>query len=60
MRLLVMSRYQQYHTSIVFGQQSFLLSLIPNNKSVLVIYLEDDLWNMMTHSADILACSTNT
>jgi hypothetical protein len=55
-----MSTYQQYHTPIVFGQQSFLLPLMPNNKSVLVIYLEDYLRNTMTHLADILVCSTNT
>jgi hypothetical protein len=60
MELLVTSTYQQYHTLIGFGLQSFLLPLMPNNKSVLVIYLEDYLWKTMTHSADILACSTYT
>jgi hypothetical protein len=43
-----MSTYQQYHTPIVFRPQSFLLTLTPNNKFVLVIYLEDYLRNMMT------------
>jgi hypothetical protein len=55
-----MSTYQQYHTPTVFRQQSFLLTLTPNNKSVLVIYLEDYLRNMMTYSANILACSKDT
>jgi hypothetical protein len=60
MELPPTSTYQQYHTPIVFGQQSFLLPLMANNKSILVIYLEDDLQNTMTHLADILAHSTNT
>jgi hypothetical protein len=58
MELPVRSTYQQSHTPIVFRQQSFLLALIPNNKSVSLIYLEDYLRNTMSHSADILACST--
>jgi hypothetical protein len=55
-----MSTYQQYYKPIVFRQQSFLLTLTPNNKSILVIYLEDYLRNTMTYSANILACSTDT
>jgi hypothetical protein len=55
-----MSTYQQYHTPMVFRRQSFLLTLTPNNKSVLVIYLEDYLRNTMTYSANILACSMDT
>jgi hypothetical protein len=57
MGLLVVSTYQQYHIPIVFGQQSFLLSLTPNNKSILLIYLEDYLRNMVTYLANILVCS---
>jgi hypothetical protein len=60
MELLGTSTYQQYHAPIVFGRQSFLLPLMPNNKSVLVIYSEDYFRNTMTYSADILVCSTNT
>jgi hypothetical protein len=60
MGLLVMSTYQQYHTPMVFRRQSFLLTLTPNNKSVLVIYLEDYLRNTMTYLANILACSIDT
>jgi hypothetical protein len=52
------STYQQHYTLIVFGRQSFLLPLIPNNKSVIVIDLDDYLWNTMTHSAVILAYFT--
>jgi hypothetical protein len=60
MELSVTSTYQQYHTPIVFGQQSFLLPLTPNKKSILVIYLEEYLQNTMTHLADILAYSIDT
>jgi hypothetical protein len=60
MGLVVMSKYQQYHTQIVFQQQIFLLTLRPNNKSVLVIYLEDYLRNMITYSAHILEYSMDT
>jgi hypothetical protein len=60
MELLAISIYQQYYTLIVFGPQSFLLPLTPNNKSVLVIYLEDYLLNTMTHFTVILVCSTDT
>jgi hypothetical protein len=55
-----MSIYQQYHTAIVFGEQSLPLSLMPNHKSVFVHYLEDFLPNMITHSANLLLCSTDT
>jgi hypothetical protein len=53
MELPATSTYRQYDTSIVFGQQSFLLPSTPNHKSVLVIYLEDYFRNMMSHSANI-------
>jgi hypothetical protein len=60
MELPTMSTSQQIHTLIVFGPQSFLLCLTPNNTSGLVIYLENYLTNTMTHSADILVCSSDT
>jgi hypothetical protein len=60
MELPTKSIYQQYHTLVVFGRQSFLLPLIPNNKFVFIIYLEDYLRNMMTYSANILVFSTDT
>jgi hypothetical protein len=50
----------KYHTPIVFRRQSFLLPLMPNNKSVLVINLDDYLRNMMTHLARILVYSTDS
>jgi hypothetical protein len=60
MELQVMAIYQQYHTTIVCRRQSFLLHLTLNNKSVLVIYLEDYLRNTMTHSTNILVYSSDT
>jgi hypothetical protein len=33
---------------------------MPNNKSILLIYLEDYLWTTMTHVANMLVCSTDT
>jgi hypothetical protein len=60
MGLQVISTSQQTYTPIVFGQQSVLLPLTPNNKSILVIYLEDCLRIMMSHSANILLCSIDT
>jgi hypothetical protein len=59
MEPLAMSTYEQYHTPIVFTLQSFLLPLTPDIKSVLVIYFEDYLRNMMTHLANILVYSTD-
>jgi hypothetical protein len=59
MELQVTSTYQQYHTPRVIGPQSFLLPLTPNNKSILVIDLEDYLQNTMTYLASILVYSTN-
>jgi hypothetical protein len=60
MELPVTSTYYQYHTPIVFGQQCFILPLISNNMSVLVIYFEDYLRNTMSQSADIPVCSMDT
>jgi hypothetical protein len=60
MELLATLTYQQYHTPIVVGQQSFQLPLTSNKKSVLVIYSEDYIRNMMPYSADILVYSTKT
>jgi hypothetical protein len=54
------SAYQQYYTSIVFGCQSFRLLLIPDSKSILVIYLVEYIRNTITHSTNILVCSTDT